>query len=178
MGLFGWLKKAPEIKKAEFVSPATGKIIPVDQVEDETFASKILGDGFAVELTDGEVIAPFDGEVTAAFPTGHAYGLKREDGLECLIHIGLDTVELNGSGFDVKVKQGDQVKQGQVLVKVDLDQVTGAGSRIENVLERCNTGNVTEWNAIKTQIRDALGRYFFEKTKRRPMILPIIQEVR
>ena len=56
MGLFGWLKKAPEIKKAEFVSPATGKIIPVDQVEDETFASKILGDGFAVELTDGEVI--------------------------------------------------------------------------------------------------------------------------
>ena len=79
MGLFGWLKKAPEIKKAEFVSPATGKIIPVDQVEDETFASKILGDGFAVELTDGEVIAPFDGEVTAAFPTGHAYGLKRED---------------------------------------------------------------------------------------------------
>ena len=121
MGLFGWLKKAPEIKKAEFVSPATGKIIPVDQVEDETFASKILGDGFAVELTDGEVIAPFDGEVTAAFPTGHAYGLKREDGLECLIHIGLDTVELNGSGFDVKVKQGDQVKQGQV---------TGAGKSL------------------------------------------------
>ena len=119
MGLFGWLKKAPEIKKAEFVSPATG-----------TFASKILGDGFAVELTDGEVIAPFDGEVTAAFPTGHAYGLKREDGLECLIHIGLDTVELNGSGFDVKVKQGDQVKQGQVLVKVDLDQVTGAGKSL------------------------------------------------
>ena len=121
MGLFNWLKKDPEIKKAEFVSPATGKIIPIEQVEDETFASKILGDGFAVELTDGEVIAPFDGEVTAAFPTGHAYGLKREDGLECLIHIGLDTVELNGSGFDVKVKQGDQVKQGQVLVKVDLD---------------------------------------------------------
>ena len=121
MGLFGWLKKAPEIKKAEFVSPATGKI---NQVEDETFASKILGDGFAVELTDGEVIAPFDGEVTAAFPTGHAYGLKREDGLECLIHIGLDTVELNGSGFDVKVKQG------QVLVKVDLDQVTGAGKSL------------------------------------------------
>ena len=97
MGLFNWLKKDPEIKKAEFVSPATGKMIPIEQVEDETFASKILGDGFAVELTDGEVIAPFDGEVTAAFPTGHAYGLKREDGLECLIHICVYTVELNGS---------------------------------------------------------------------------------
>ena len=116
MGLFNWLKKDPEIKKAEFVSPATGKIIPIEQVEDETFASKILGDGFAVELTDGEVIAP--------------YGLKREDGLECLIHIGLDTVELNGAGFDVKVKQGDQVKQGQLLVKVNLEQVTGAGKSL------------------------------------------------
>ena len=83
-----------------------------------------------MELTDGEVIAPFDGEVTAAFPTGHAYGLKREDGLECLIHIGLDTVELNGAGFDVKVKQGDQVKQGQLLVKVNLEQVTGAGKSL------------------------------------------------
>lgn len=124
MGLFNWLKKDPEIKKAEFVSPATGKIIPIEQVEDETFASKILGDGFAVELTDGEVIAPFDGEVTAAFPTGHAYGLKREDGLECLIHIGLDTVELNGAGFDVKVKQG------QLLVKVNLEQITGAGKSL------------------------------------------------
>ena len=151
MGLFGWLKKAPEIKKAEFVSPATGKIIPVDQVEDETFASKILGDGFAVELTDGEVIAPFDGEVTdgfavepangnivspvtgtvsSIFPTKHALGLVTDSGLEVLVHIGLDTVELNGSGFDVKVKQGDQVKQGQVLVKVDLDQVTGAGKSL------------------------------------------------
>ena len=124
MGLFNWLKKDPEIKKAEFVSPATGKMIPIEQVEDETFASKILGDGFAVELTDGEVIAPFDGEVTAAFPTGHAYGLKREDGLECLIHIGLDTVELNGAGFDVKVKQG------QLLVKVNLEQITGAGKSL------------------------------------------------
>ena len=65
-----------------------------------------------MELTDGEVIAPFDGEVTAAFPTGHAYGLKREDGLECLIHIGLDTVELNGSGFDVKSKTGGSGKTG------------------------------------------------------------------
>ena len=122
MGLFNWLKKDPEIKKAEFVSPATGKMIPIEQVEDETFASKILGDGFAVELADGEV--------TAAFPTGHAYGLKREDGLECLIHIGLDTVELNGAGFDVKVKQGDQVKQGQLLVKVNLEQITGAGKSL------------------------------------------------
>ena len=72
----------------------------------------------------------------------------------------------------------DIVSRGFVYVRDSEELMSGARSRIENVLERCNTGNVTEWNAIKTQIRDALGRYFFEKTKRRPMILPIIQEVR
>ena len=72
----------------------------------------------------------------------------------------------------------DIVSRGFVYVRDSEELMSGARSRIEHVLERCNTGNVTEWNAIKTQIRDALGRYFFEKTKRRPMILPIIQEVR
>ena len=72
----------------------------------------------------------------------------------------------------------DIVSRGFVYVRDSEELMSGARSRIENVLERCNTGNVTEWNAIKTQIRDALGRYFFEKTKRRPMILPIIEEVR
>ena len=81
-----------------------------------------------MDLTDGEIGAPFDGEVTAAFPTGHAFGLKRKDGLECLIHVGMDTVQLNGKGFDVKVKQGQMVKKGDALVVVDLDEVRAAGN--------------------------------------------------
>ena len=116
MGLFGR-------KKVEFVSPMGGRLMPVTEVPDPAFSSKMLGDGFAVDLTDGQVAAPFDGEVTAAFPTGHAYGLKRADGLECLIHIGMDTVQLEGRGFDVKVRQGDRVQAGQTLVTVDLDLV-------------------------------------------------------
>ncbi len=123
MGLFGR-------KKADFVSPMGGKMLAVTEVPDEVFSSKMLGDGFAVDLTDGQVAAPFDGEVTAAFPTGHAYGLKRADGLECLIHIGMDTVELQGQGFDVKVQAGDRVKMGQTLVTVDLDLVRNSGKSL------------------------------------------------
>ncbi len=84
----------------------------ITAVADPAFSSKMMGDGFAIDLTEGEVVAPFDAEVTAAFPTGHAYGLRRKDGVECLIHIGMDTVELNGEGFDVKVEQGAKVKAG------------------------------------------------------------------
>ena len=90
----------------------------------------MLGDGFAVDLTDREIVAPFDAEVTAAFPTGHAFGLKRKDGLECLIHVGMDTVQLNGKGFDVKAKQGQVVKKGDILVIVDLDEVRAAGKSL------------------------------------------------
>ncbi len=117
-------------KKTEFVSPMGGKMMPVTEVPDQVFSSKMLGDGFAVELSDGQVAAPFDGEVTAAFPTGHAYGLKRGDGLECLIHIGMDTVELQGRGFEVKVQAGDRVKKGQTLVNVDLDLVRNSGKSL------------------------------------------------
>ena len=75
--------------------------------------------------------APFDGEVTAAFPTGHAYGLKRADGLECLIHIGMDTVRLDGEGFKAFVKQGDTVKKGDKLLEVDINTVKAKGYSLE-----------------------------------------------
>ena len=87
-------------------------------------------EGFIPKEAAGEIGAPFDGEVTAAFPTGHAFGLKRKDGLECLIHVGMDTVQLNGKGFDVKVKQGQMVKKGDTLVVVDLDEVRAAGKSL------------------------------------------------
>ena len=113
MGLFGK-------KKVDFVSPAGGRLMNITEVADPAFSSKMLGDGFAVDLTDGEIGAPFDGEVTAAFPTGHAFGLKRKDGLECLIHVGMDTVQLNGKGFDVLVETGQIVSAGQPVMRLDL----------------------------------------------------------
>lgn len=122
MGLFGFGKK-----KEEFVSPMSGQIIPMEQVPDPAFSQKMMGDGFAVIPSEGTVKAPVSGTVEAAFPTGHAFGIRAEDGMELLIHIGIDTVNLGGNGFEVFVKQGDPVKQGDVLVKVDLDYVKQQG---------------------------------------------------
>ena len=114
----------------EFVSPVEGKVMELSEVKDKVFSQGIMGNGFAVELTSGTVRAPFSGEVTVVFPTGHAIGMKRADGLEVLIHIGMDTVELNGKGFSLKVKQGDYVSVGDVLVEVDLDYIKSEGKSL------------------------------------------------
>jgi PTS system trehalose-specific IIC component len=114
-------------KTEEIAAPVTGKMIAIEDVEDKAFSSKAMGDGFAIEPTNGKVVAPFSGEVTVAFPTGHAYGIKAANGHEVLIHIGMDTVELNGKGFHGKVKQGDVVHQGDVLTEVDLDYIRSQG---------------------------------------------------
>lgn len=110
-----------------FKSPVSGITKNLNEIEDKAFASGAMGEGFAVELTDGKIVAPFDGEVMVCFPTGHAYGLKSTDGTEILIHIGMDTVQLDGKGFDVKVEAGQKIKQGDVLVQVDLDYVKSQG---------------------------------------------------
>lgn len=114
--------KKNDVKKNEiFAAPMSGKVITLDQVNDKAFSSKSMGDGFAIVPRDGNVYAPLSGTITVAFPTGHAYGMKCDDGREVLIHIGMDTVDLQGKGFTSYVKQGDQVTQGQLLCKVDLD---------------------------------------------------------
>ncbi|WP_308698640.1 PTS glucose transporter subunit IIA [uncultured Thomasclavelia sp.] len=107
-----------------------GNLIPLSKVEDQVFSQGLMGDGFAVELKNGEIIAPFSGEVIMTFPTKHAYGLKRDDGLEVLIHIGMDTVQLNGKGFESFVNQGDFIKQGQTIAKVDLEYVLSQKNRL------------------------------------------------
>lgn len=117
-------------EEKDFISPMQGRLMPLTEVEDQVFSQGLMGDGFAVELKDGQVLAPFSGEVVMTFPTKHAYGLRREDGLEVLIHIGMDTVQLNGEGFESYVQQGDQVVQGQVLAKVDIDHVLSQGKSV------------------------------------------------
>lgn len=117
-------------EEKDLISPMQGRLMPLTEVEDQVFSQGLMGDGFAVELKDGQVLAPFSGEVVMTFPTKHAYGLRREDGLEVLIHIGMDTVQLNGEGFESYVQQGDQVVQGQVLAKVDIDYVLSQGKSV------------------------------------------------
>ena len=108
-------------------APIQGRAIPLSEVEDQTFASGMLGPGMAIAPAEGPVVSPVDGEVLVAFPTGHAYGLRAASGVELLIHVGMDTVQLEGKHFSPKVKAGDKVLRGMPLVDVDWAAVGAAG---------------------------------------------------
>jgi len=117
-------------KKDRFIAPMAGKVMALKDIPDPVFSEGILGEGFAIELSAGKVVAPFDCEVISCFPTGHAYGLKSTDGTEILLHIGIDTVELNGQGFDKKVKMGQIIKQGDILAIINLESIVKAGKSL------------------------------------------------
>ena len=104
-----------------------GTVVPLVDVKDPTFSSGALGAGIAVEPTEGKLYAPADGKITVAFPTGHAYGLRTENGLDLLMHIGMDTVELDGQCFTPKVAKGDTVKRGDVIAEFDIPAIKDAG---------------------------------------------------
>lgn len=104
-------------------APLTGEVTPLSEVPDQVFSEKMMGDGIAIKPSQGEVRAPFNGKVQMIFPTKHAIGLVSDSGLELLIHIGLDTVKLNGEGFTLHVEEGQEVKQGDLLINFDLDYI-------------------------------------------------------
>ena len=101
-------------------APVSGKTVDLEKVADPAFSGKMLGDGLAVAPASDQVLAPFDGTVVSVFPTGHAIGLKASSGLECLIHVGLDTVSLEGKGFRLLVAEGQTVSRGTPLIELDL----------------------------------------------------------
>ncbi len=115
------------VTEGKVSSPLKGEIVPLKEVTDQVFASGAMGDGIAIRPTDGKVVSPVNGIVETLFPTKHALGIKTEDGLEVLVHIGLDTVSLEGKHFEAHVAQGDKVSIGQALITVDIDKVKAAG---------------------------------------------------
>lgn len=119
--------QSKKLSKGEVFSPIEGKVLPLSEAKDGAFSDGIMGKGVVIEPTSGEVVAPFDGTVMTLFPTNHAIGLISETGTEVLIHIGIDTVQLEGKGFEAFVKQGDIVKMGQKLVQFDIDTITSEG---------------------------------------------------
>ena len=116
-----------KMQPATIAAPANGTVIALEQVEDEAFAQGAVGKGAAILPADGKIYAPADGKVTMVFPTKHALGMQCANGLELLIHVGLNTVELKGKFFTVHVKDGDTVKKGQLLLECDIEQVRQAG---------------------------------------------------
>ena len=125
-------------------SPLSGKVLPLTEVPDKVFSSGAMGKGIAIDPVKGELIAPADGEITTVFPTGHAIGLTTKDGAEILIHIGMDTVELEGKGVEVFVKQGDQVRAGDLLVRFDIEAIKAAGYSVITPIVVTNTDHFAD----------------------------------
>ena len=115
--MFGFKKKEKAVEK-ELKAVVTGVAKALEKVEDEVFSKGFLGDGISITPTDSKFYAPISGVLSSVFPTGHAYGIKGDDGVEVLVHIGIDTVKMEGKGFDIKVKQDDTVKQGDLLTRM------------------------------------------------------------
>ncbi|PPE05748.1 PTS sugar transporter subunit IIA [Williamsoniiplasma lucivorax] len=147
-----WIFKK-KTKEVQIFAPVNGKVIGLDLVEDDVFKEKMMGDGFAIDPTDGEFVAPMEGELVTAFPTKHAYGIKHKTGIELLLHIGLDTVTLNGQGFTSYVEQGQNVRVGDKLVDVDLKKIKTKVPSIKTPIVFTNdmgkTINLVKTGAVK-----------------------------
>lgn len=130
-------------KGIELAAPVAGRVVGLDEVGDPVFASRALGEGVGIEPADGRVVAPVDGELIIVAATGHAFGIRTADGVEVLIHIGIDTVKMKGEGFDVRTEAGRQVSVGDLLVEVDLDAVRAAEHPTVTLMTVTNTADLT-----------------------------------
>lgn len=133
--------ETPMARTETITAPVQGTVAPLSTAKDDAFAQGLLGKGVVIHPTKGEVVAPFDGTIMTFFPSKHAIGLVSDNGLEVLIHVGLDTVQLDGQYFDAFVKQGDKVKQGQKLVAFDIDKIIEAGYLVETPVLITNSGD-------------------------------------
>lgn len=132
-------------------SPLTGKILPLNKVQDAAFSSEILGKGVAIVPTDGILVSPVNGEISTLFPTLHAIGITADNGAEILIHIGLNTVQLEGKGFNSLIKQGDKIKKGQKLLEFDIDFIKNKGYCLETPVVITNMFNYQDIQSINKE---------------------------
>ncbi|WP_365935036.1 PTS glucose transporter subunit IIA [uncultured Lactobacillus sp.] len=111
------------------LAPVDGEYLPLEKVNDETFSKKLVGDGFAIQPTTGDIFSPVNGKVISVFPTKHAITLESENGVQILLHMGIDTVDLGGKGFTILVKDGQEVAAGDPLAKMDLKAIQAASKQ-------------------------------------------------
>lgn len=125
--MFDFLKKKKN--EIEINMPLQGKVVAIEEVPDPVFAGKMVGDGFAVQPQSGilDVVSPVNGELSMVFDTGHAFGVKMPNGFEVLVHLGIDTVQLEGQGYEILKQQGESVKTGDVIVRMDVDKIRELG---------------------------------------------------
>ncbi|WP_028709642.1 glucose PTS transporter subunit IIA [Propionicicella superfundia] len=143
------------VRTSALVAPVAGRVLPLAEVGDKVFASKALGDGVGIVPSEGRVVAPVAGVLVTVHKSGHAFGIKTDDGVEVLVHVGIDTVRMGGEGFDVKVQKGQRVEVGDVLVEVDLDAVAAAGFDPTTVVVVINTKSLA---AVEPQAHGEVAR--------------------
>lgn len=151
MGLFDFMKK----KGMVLAAPVKGECIPISQVADPTFAEEILGKGIAIQPAEGKFYAPADGVVSTVFPTGHAIGVTTPEGMEILIHVGLDTVQLKGQFFRTMVQADQKVSKGDLLLEADLEEIANAGYDTVTPMIVCNSSDYSEVNCKTEGIVEA-----------------------
>lgn len=135
---------------AEFVAPANGEMIPIDKVEDDVFSQKMMGEGFAVVPENGEIASPVSGTIVSVFPTKHAIGIKTDDDIEVLLHMGIDTVDLGGEAFKIHVQEGEKVKAGKVVATADLAKIQKAGKMTTMIVVFTNGDKIKDYHYAKT----------------------------
>ncbi|MFR3685933.1 MAG: PTS transporter subunit IIBC [Enterococcus sp.] len=135
---------------AEFVAPANGEMIPIDKVEDDVFSQKMMGEGFAVVPENGEIASPVAGTIVSVFPTKHAIGIKTDDDIEVLLHMGIDTVDLGGEAFKIHVQEGEKVKAGKVVATADLAKIQKAGKMTTMIVVFTNGDKIMDYHYAKT----------------------------
>lgn len=146
------MESAPTFETSIIKSPLKGQVKELSSIKDEVFSSGMMGEGIAIEPSDGRIISPVDGIVTSIFPTNHAIGITSKDGVEVLIHIGLDTVALNGEGFKAFVKQNDNVTKGELLISVDLETVKNKGYSVTTPIVITNSNLYHKVKFVGTQM--------------------------
>ena len=145
--------KHVNLKTSKITSPIKGEVMTLSSIEDEAFASGLLGKGVAISPSEGKVVAPEDGILTTLFPTNHAIGMTTDEGVELLIHVGMDTVQLEGQHFVPKAKQGERIKKGQVLVEFDMAAIQRKGFSLITPIIVTNSKTFTD--VVETQERSA-----------------------
>ncbi|MDO5040199.1 PTS glucose transporter subunit IIA [Clostridium sp.] len=125
--MFGFFKKKKQNESLNFVTPVNGKVIELSEVPDPVFAQKMAGDGVAIDTTGDIIVAPCDGELSLIFKTKHAFAMTLDNGIEILVHIGIETVSLKGEGFKQLVEQGTKVKAGTPIIKIDRNFIKSKG---------------------------------------------------
>ncbi|MEF9959874.1 MAG: PTS glucose transporter subunit IIA [Niameybacter sp.] len=131
-----------KLKGIEIISPMTGEAIDLSQVPDPVFSEKMVGDGIAIIPTENRVVAPCDGKIVQIFPTNHAIGIETTTGLDLLIHIGIDTVDLKGEGFKRLVEEGDTVKMGDPILEIDIKRIQELGKPLTSPVVITNADEV------------------------------------